>query len=531
MKVKRLLVRIARNARSLGVALVFFAAVFVGHQLLISLLGDRKHISEDVYVEWKPCWLLHSPFGRDEMDCGVLGVPEDHFGTGEGTIELPFVVFRAERRSDDKRPLVLAGGGGPGNALGLDRYFIGDLVSGVRKMTVENGRDFVAIDNRGVGSSRPRLRCFEVGRAYRDLLQKGASEDIEVRAVARAYAECRSKLTRDREIDVSKFNVLQAAHDLDALRGALGLTSINVYGVSYGTRVAMFYAREFPGRTETLVLDSVFPPHLRSYERYPKSDSDAFARLFSRCAEDVECANAFGDDLGARFEHFLENLDGRAIVTRVRDHASDSTLQAKLTPAIILTSMFNAMYDEERYYELPFIVHRMLEGDYVPIRTLVAEQYLASLIDENFDDGAYASYTCHDERPFNDVAYALAEAERHPFQTALNRPYIRSKIAMCEEWAVPAGDQWIALPLQTDIPAILFSGELDPGTPAEWAIEAAGYLPNGFQKTLLNTGHDVLAVSIFAEEAAARFLDAPHRNPFLTDCVDSHLSALRFRLQ
>ena len=102
-------------------------------------------------------------------------------------------------------------------------------------------------------------------------------------------AECRQRLTETEGIDISKYNVVQAAHDLEALRRGFGVVSLNLYGVSYGTRVAMVYAREFPTTTRAMVLDSVDPPQIEFYEEIPTTNWRAFERVFQMCADDERC--------------------------------------------------------------------------------------------------------------------------------------------------------------------------------------------------------------------------------------------------
>ena len=51
-----------------------------------------------------------------------------------------------------------------------------------------------------------------------------------------------------------------SAEDLEALRIRLGAPQIAFYATSYGTRVAVEYARRYPQRVEQMILDSPVPP-------------------------------------------------------------------------------------------------------------------------------------------------------------------------------------------------------------------------------------------------------------------------------
>ena len=75
---------------------------------------------------------------------------------------------------------------------------------------------------------------------------------------------------------------LDSVEDIEALRVAGGYSKLVLYGVSYGTKVALGYAARYPDRVAALVLDSVVPadgpdPFARI----------AFARLAPRAARAV----------------------------------------------------------------------------------------------------------------------------------------------------------------------------------------------------------------------------------------------------
>ena len=74
--------------------------------------------------------------------------------------------------------------------------------------------------------------------------------------------------------------------DLDAVRAALGYERINLFGGSYGTRVAQHYARRYPERTRTITIDSIVPPALPLVPLIAIEAQRALERVFARCAAD-----------------------------------------------------------------------------------------------------------------------------------------------------------------------------------------------------------------------------------------------------
>ena len=106
-------------------------------------------------------------------------------------------------------------------------------------------RDLILLDQRGTGRSAGGFECsvpedFTLDTAGRD--QIGAFVD-----------RCLATLEHDPRF----YTTSVAVEDLEHLREALGIERWNVYGVSYGTRVALHYLRRFPA-------------HVRAAQKKPK---------------------------------------------------------------------------------------------------------------------------------------------------------------------------------------------------------------------------------------------------------------------
>ncbi|XVS65588.1 alpha/beta hydrolase [Actinosynnema sp. CA-299493] len=77
----------------------------------------------------------------------------------------------------------------------------------------------------------------------------------------------------------------QVAHDVDAIRVALGQSRLNYYGNSYGTVFAQAYARHFPGRIGRMYLDSVLDHTTRSWVDWLLPRAETVERNMARFAE------------------------------------------------------------------------------------------------------------------------------------------------------------------------------------------------------------------------------------------------------
>ena len=88
--------------------------------------------------------------------------------------------------------------------------------------------------------------------------------------------------------------------DLDDVRAALGYRTLNLYGISYGTRVAQHYMRRYPDRVRTAILDGAVPAEVALGPDVAIEAQRAIDSTLQRCARDAACAREF-PDISAQF--------------------------------------------------------------------------------------------------------------------------------------------------------------------------------------------------------------------------------------
>ncbi len=180
-------------------------------------------------LQLAPC-RLEQPQGLSSVaaECGTLRVPENPAQPQGRQIELYVARVAAVSQRKAADPLfVLAGGPGMGATV-----FYASVAPAFAR--IQRERDIVLVDQRGTGHSNP-LQCeFD-------------DEELAVvdpAEVAKLSRRCLGELAKAN--DVSMFTTSVAVRDLDAVRAALGYERIDLYGGSYGTRVAQHYARRYP---------------------------------------------------------------------------------------------------------------------------------------------------------------------------------------------------------------------------------------------------------------------------------------------
>ncbi|MGB2710384.1 MAG: alpha/beta fold hydrolase, partial [Conexibacter sp.] len=173
--------------------------------------------------------------------CGRVVVPLDRSGALPGTIGLRVRVLPALTPEPSGTVLALAGGPGQASARLLGVY--AQLLAPALR-----ARQLVTFDQRGTGHSG-RLDCPELAALPDD----GAIAPD--RALENAVAGCASRLGAAR----AHYATADSVEDIEAVRAALGVERFALFGISYGTKVALEYAAAYPQHVERLVLDSVVP--------------------------------------------------------------------------------------------------------------------------------------------------------------------------------------------------------------------------------------------------------------------------------
>ncbi len=246
------------------------------------------------------------PVAPDEIDgqtviCGTVAVPEDHADPESRVLNLSFIVFRARSLAPVTDPVVYLHGG-PG----------GGTVQSVRALSfffdhLRGRRDIVAFDQRGVDASAPDMDCFgtlaENIEPIVDQLGGAHLPELEQTIVRECIAELDG-----RGFDLPQFNTTQNALDVQAVMSALGYSEYNIYGVSYGTKLALEVMRSAPDGVRSVVLDSVAPPQIPLYDTLFVPHTEAIRNTFAPCEVDPTCAEAY-PNITQRFFDLLEQLE------------------------------------------------------------------------------------------------------------------------------------------------------------------------------------------------------------------------------
>jgi pimeloyl-ACP methyl ester carboxylesterase len=433
-----------------------------------------------------------------EVDCGYLTVAENRKGSSpkeRGTLELAVGVFKSGGPSPSAPPLLYLDGGPGGPALD-------DVVGGWPLFqSVAIHGDLVVFDQRGTGHSKPSLVCDE------SLLKGDAGSALQA---------CRDDLA-GKVLDLSNFDSASSAADVDELRRALGLPAWNVFGVSYGTRLALTVARDHPANIGSIVIDSVLPPQVDALAQSGTNANRAFELIFDNCAAQDACARAFPN----LRDDFYATLDQLAASPAPIPLSNGSTFF--LDADFVIDLVFSLCYAAE---VIPFIPEIIEEFHLAQFDALAAALSTATSPGQgsNLAVGMNLSVVCREMAPFTSrQAYAQANADLPP---ALRAHFgAADQLDECDVWKVaPAG----AIEHQaviSDIPALVLSGGFDPVTPPAWGKLAATTLSKGIFLEVPSQAHGV-----FENPCAGNIIEHFVRNPGMppdTNCT-ADLPAITF---
>jgi pimeloyl-ACP methyl ester carboxylesterase len=434
--------------------------------------------------------------------CGDLVVPENRDAPDGAVVRLHVAIFSSESPNPAQDPVIYLEGGPGGHVLdGLILSFRDRFAP-----LLEN-RDLVVFDQRGAGWSTPSLACDEVRQVEIDLLDEALPEAESGARTSEALMECRDRLVAE-GVDLAAYNSASNAADVADLRSALGYDEVNLWGISYGTRLALTVMRDHPAGIRSVVLDSTVPPQLDLLSAIPASADRAFDVLFASCAEDPRCSEEY-PDLEADFLELAETLDGEPAEITVANLLTREEYPGVVDRDGLYSLMFQSLYAEDVIALLPDVVTSAAGGDYGGLERLASVHFTN---DEFFTLGMYLSVQCREEYPFSSIGDVEAAVAQHPDVADLFGN-VAGEFDDCQQWGSGTADPIENEPVTSDIPTLILAGEFDPITPPAYGLTAAETLTNSTFFEFPGLAHGVSTATECSTAILLDFLDDPSTRP------------------
>jgi pimeloyl-ACP methyl ester carboxylesterase len=458
------------------------------------LAAPRAVAAAPAPLALEDCRLQHpAGLGSLAARCGTLSVAEDPAAPAGRTIALRVAVIRALDRHRTREPLFIVAGG-PGQAA---TDFYAAYASAFAPS--QRSHDVVLVDQRGTGGSN-RLHC-----EFPPDFDVATPPPARIRELS---AACRRGLRGRPEF----YTTSLAVRDLDAVRAALGFERIDLYGISYGTRVVEHYLRRYPARVGAVVLDGVLPPDASLIADTPLAAQRALELAFARCRADSACEQAF-PELARRFGELRAELARRPRHLTIADPSNGAPRELDFDAGALAGAVRLLNYYAGTTALLPFLLDRATHDDYAPLAAQLL--MLGAHLDAQLAYGMNVAVTCAEDVP------SLVHADRAALAaTYLGNQQVDGLAALCEGWPRGVVDADLYAPLDSAVPALLLSGEADPVTPPAYAARAAAGFRDRLHVVVRGQGHGQFAVGC-APRVIARFLDAGTARGLDASCLES----------
>ncbi len=443
---------------------IFKLWFFLGLSLLIFISCSK--VKEDPFpfmqeiaetqagdITWKT-GILEVKEKEYRAEFGILNVSENREKADSRLIHLPVVKIHATGENSSEPVFLLAGGPGQTNVWTSPPVWL-----------LEN-HDIIMVGYRGVDGS-VSLDCPEVSKAMKVKEYPLSHESLE--KLGKAYYKAFQRLKQE-GVDVDRYTMVDVIDDTEKARKAMGYAKINLYSVSYGTRIAYIYGLRYPSSIYRSLMISINPPghfiwepekvdeQLGYYAELWKKDPDAVSRT---------------PDLIKTIQSVLASLPKKWLIF-------------KADPDKIRSGMFMFLYHRDTAAQVFDAFIAAEEGDYsgLALLSFFYDRMMPKAL--NWGDNASKALSA-DYDPARDY-----EAEMMPPGSILGSPM--SKILGSMKyggWPIkPIPEEYRKLQ-DSDVETLMVNGNIDFSTPAENAKdELLPYLTNGNLVILSEMGHN-----------------------------------------
>jgi pimeloyl-ACP methyl ester carboxylesterase len=440
-----------------------------------------------------------------DVECGYVQVPEQYDSPNGPQIELAVAIFRATG-NNPAEPLFFLQGGPGGSTIDTYTSYLG--IGRLAKL--QEAHDLVLFDQRGTLYSRPVLHCSEFWQLTTDTIEERLTRsDANMRYNA-ALAECRSRLAAE-GINLGAYDSLENADDVDAVRAALGYDTINIYGVSYGSLLALHVMRQHPGMLRSVMIDAIVPTQTNFIPAIAQSQQRAFSEFFAACTADAACDRAY-PNLEQTFFDLVARLNKEPARIALTDSDTGTTYNAVVDGDTLESWLFQLLYASDIIPALPAVIYQANNGNYRFFSQIMPQ----IVFDQTLAYGMYNSVVCAEDADYTtsdvDLTGVRPELAEYAVEDA------ESLLAGCRIWDVPALDTRVDDPVTSTIPTLIMNGRFDPITPPSNGVAAAQTLSQSYNLTFGYVGHGALTTGACAEGIAAAFLADPSQAPD-SDCI------------
>ena len=415
---------------------VFFLLLVVSLQLV-------RGQSYEPTLELLPCPVKLD--ARLVVKYGYLVVPENRRRPLGRKVKIPFLFVRKPEQ-DARRQVSLYSTGGPGYSTTANVDSIG-----YRSGLVKYG-GCILFDQRGTKRAQPCLDCPEVGGAVKRSYRTGLNQDS---LGLLAVTQCRKKFT-NQGVDLSAYTTVESAEDINDLRRALHLDSLNLMGVSYSGGLMLTVARNHPEAVRSLILNSPLPGYAHYEEDALLNINEALEQVFVNCEAEATPNPAY-QGLRNRFRAYFTAITGKKFTLNYLEKGRRDSLKISYYKSELLDAVIDRL-NSSQASTVPAVINDLLAGKHRP--------YIREKLDEVFAGNPYVSLGMrYSVYCTEQIAYAEPSAEKQQRQLL---PWLAGyrfnnvDHAICDCWQAKPEPKTAKTPVYSAVPTLLAAGDIDP---------------------------------------------------------------------
>ncbi|MES2795511.1 MAG: alpha/beta fold hydrolase [Bacteroidota bacterium] len=404
--------------------------------------------------------------------CGNLIVPENRQKQKGNQVKIPFVFVRKPNQ-DSTQNIILNTTGGPGYAT----ITIGDSVRFNSERLAFGG--FLFFDQRGTKNAKPCLDCEGIDEAIKISYRKNQSKDS---LVGLAATKCRKKFEQ-MGIDLSAYNTIESAADINDLRKVLGIQSLTLFGLSYSGGLMLTVAQNHPEGVKSLMLLSPLPSFVNYEEHALFNHNEAINKIFEGIEAD-SIQNKLYPNLRKGFRDYFTAISDKKFTINYWEKGSADSIKIVYSKNELLDAIFDRM-NNNGITLVPAIIHDLIIGKH--------ENHIKNVLDSKFSNNDGLSYGmrlsvyCTEQIAYSNIQLVKKQDEVLPWLAGY--PFNNVNHYLCECWKVKPLPKSIKSANYLKIPAIISGGEFDPWTPPFYNTLIKRTMPNAQILMIKNRAH------------------------------------------
>lgn len=456
------------------------------------LCAIKTHAQQYVpQIEPGPSMIKYDP--RLIVKSGYLVVPENRQQAKGRKIKIPFVFLR-KIESDEKKGIALFTTGGPGYS----------TISNIDSVGYDSGflkyGGIIVFDQRGTKRSSVCLDCAEVDTAIKDSYRKQLPKK---QLVLEAVVKCRKRFT-NQGINLSAYNTIESAEDINDLRLALNLDPLTLIGVSYSGGLMLTVARNHPEGVRSLILNSPLPAFVNYEEHALFNINEALNQVFDNCEAD-SLNNPVYRDLRFRFRSYFASITHKEYWLSYLEKGTKDSIKVKYGKSELLDVIIGRM-NTEQVKTVPSVINDLIEGKHKTYITEVLDGYFSG--DRKLSRGMRYSVYCSEQIAYSDVKVIRKQDLAFPWLAGYVFNNVDHEICQC--WQIDPEPAEVKDQAYSAIPALISAGDVDPWCRPFYNQQIKKLMPNSQLLIFHNRGH-LPGFRLKEVDFLQQFMENPYR--------------------